>query len=114
MRLWALVLLASVGVAEDEKKPAPDSASIQTATPDEPTPPEAPKSTIFNGVEVPPLKELSGEEFDKETKDGYWFVKHYSPYCHHCIAIAPTWQTLYEYYYVSHDSSMLIDGYIPI
>ena len=29
------------------------------------------------------------------------FVKHYSPYCHHCIAIAPAWQTLYEFYYVS-------------
>jgi protein disulfide-isomerase len=29
------------------------------------------------------------------------FVKHYSPYCHHCHAAAPIWQTLYEYYYTS-------------
>lgn len=57
--------------------------------------------TKFNGIEVPPMKELTGESFDKETTNGYWFVKHYSPYCHHCIAIAPTWQTLYEYYYAS-------------
>ncbi|KAK0511483.1 hypothetical protein JMJ35_006056 [Cladonia borealis] len=57
--------------------------------------------TKFNGMEVPPMKELSGENFDKETKNGYWFVKHYSPYCHHCKAIAPTWQTLYEFYYTS-------------
>ena len=57
--------------------------------------------TKFNGIEVPPMKELSGENFDKETKNGYWFVKHYSPYCHHCKAIAPTWQTLYEFYYTS-------------
>lgn len=28
-------------------------------------------------------------------------MKHYSPYCGHCIGIAPTWQTLYEFYYVS-------------
>lgn len=58
-------------------------------------------STVFNGIKVPPMKELDGKDFEKETKDGYWFVKHYSPYCHHCIAIAPSWQTLYEFYYTS-------------
>lgn len=57
--------------------------------------------TKFNRIEVPPMKELSGESFYKETKNGHWFVKHYSPYCHHCKAIAPTWQTLYEFYYTS-------------
>ncbi len=30
--------------------------------------------TIFNGIEVPPMKELSGDGFDTETKDGYWCV----------------------------------------
>ena len=59
------------------------------------------KPTKFNGIEVPPMKELTGESFDQETKNGYWFVKHFSPYCHHCKAIAPTWQTLYEFYYTS-------------
>lgn len=59
------------------------------------------ESTTFNGVKVPPMKELNGDDFDEDVKDGYWFVKHYSPYCHHCIAIAPTWQTLYEFYYSS-------------
>ena len=57
--------------------------------------------TKFNGVEVPPMRELSGESFDKETKNGHWFIKHYSPYCGHCKAVAPTWQTLYEFYYTS-------------
>lgn len=56
--------------------------------------------TIFNEARVPPLKELNGTTVDDDTKDGYWFVKHYSPYCHHCKAIAPVWQTLYEFYYV--------------
>ena len=28
-------------------------------------------------------------------------MKHYSPWCPHCIAIAPAWQTLYEFYYTS-------------
>ncbi|KAL8899216.1 MAG: hypothetical protein Q9192_001688 [Flavoplaca navasiana] len=58
-------------------------------------------NTVFNGEEVPPMKELNGDDFDKDTSKGYWFVKHYSPYCHHCQAIAPTWQTLYEYYYTN-------------
>lgn len=31
-------------------------------------------STVFNGIDVPPMKELNGTEFDKEIKDGYWFV----------------------------------------
>ncbi|KAA6414835.1 MAG: disulfide isomerase [Lasallia pustulata] len=60
---------------------------------------EAP--TTFNGIEVPPMKELDGEKFDEDIKDGYWFLKHYSPFCAHCISIAPTWQTLYEFYYTS-------------
>ncbi|KAL8648387.1 MAG: hypothetical protein Q9210_005015, partial [Variospora velana] len=62
-------------------------------------------NTIFNDQEVPPMKELNGDNFEKDTKKGYWFIKHYSPYCHHCQAIAPTWQTLYEYYYTSQPVS---------
>ena len=58
-------------------------------------------NTIFNGVEVPPMKDLTGEGMTDDIKNGYWFIKHYSPYCGHCKAIAPTWQTLYEFYYTS-------------
>lgn len=29
------------------------------------------------------------------------FVKFYSPYCPHCVHVAPTWQTLYEFYQTS-------------
>lgn len=29
------------------------------------------------------------------------WIKHYSPYCGHCNAIKPHWQTLYEFYYTS-------------
>ncbi|CAG8972507.1 hypothetical protein HYALB_00001199 [Hymenoscyphus albidus] len=62
---------------------------------------ETPEPTIFNGISVPPLTEIEGESFNATVQEGYWFVKHYSPYCPHCIEIAPTWQTLYEYYYTS-------------
>lgn len=58
-------------------------------------------STVFNGIEVPPMKELTPDNFESVTKDGYWFVKHYSPSCPHCTKIAPAWQTLYEFYYTS-------------
>ncbi|KIW32365.1 protein disulfide-isomerase domain [Cladophialophora immunda] len=57
--------------------------------------------TIFNGIKVPPMKEIQGDEFAETIKDGYWWVKHYSPYCGHCKAIAPLWQTLYEFYATS-------------
>ena len=30
------------------------------------------ESTTFNGMKVPPMKELKGDDFDKDTKDGYW------------------------------------------
>ena len=38
--------------------------------------------TIFNGMEVPPMKELSGEAFDTEIKDGYWYAEAVSPSSH--------------------------------
>ncbi|EEQ91984.1 hypothetical protein RJZ56_003691 [Blastomyces dermatitidis] len=61
--------------------------------------------TVFNGVEVPPMKQLNASTFDESIQEGYWFVKHFSPYCGYCISIAPTWQTLYEFYYSSNPLS---------
>lgn len=29
-------------------------------------------STLFNDMTVPPMKDLSGEAFKEEAKDGYW------------------------------------------
>ena len=31
------------------------------------------ESTTFNGVKVPPMKELNGDDFDQDVKDGYWY-----------------------------------------
>lgn len=31
-------------------------------------------STTFNGVEVPPMKVLTQENFEESVKDGYWLV----------------------------------------
>ena len=61
--------------------------------------PATAQGTTFNGQGVPPPTELSGDEVDKAIASGNWLVEFFSPYCHHCTAFAPTWQTLYEYYY---------------
>ncbi|KAH6634529.1 thioredoxin-like protein [Chaetomium sp. MPI-SDFR-AT-0129] len=64
---------------------------------------EAPREpTVFNGKQVPPMVELTPDNWEKEHKaTKYLMVKHYSPYCPHCIEFAPTYQTLYEFYYTS-------------
>lgn len=30
-------------------------------------------NTVFNNQEVPPMKELNGDDFEKDTKKGYWY-----------------------------------------
>ncbi|KAJ6124126.1 hypothetical protein N7471_011443 [Penicillium samsonianum] len=67
--------------------------------------------TLFNGIEVPPLTQLTPENFEEVTKDGYWMIKHYSPSCPHCRTAAPMYQTLYEYYYTSNP--LFLSGFKP-
>ncbi|KAH8911488.1 thioredoxin [Coniochaeta sp. PMI_546] len=60
------------------------------------------ENTYFNQKKVPPMLELTESNWDEEIKASKWLmVKHYSPWCHHCQAYAPTYQTLYEFYYTS-------------
>ncbi|KAJ5408082.1 hypothetical protein N7509_001965 [Penicillium cosmopolitanum] len=61
--------------------------------------------TVFNGLDVPPLTQLTPDNFDELTKDGQWLIKHYSPSCGHCRKAAPPYQTIYEYYYTSNPVS---------
>ncbi|KAJ6103611.1 hypothetical protein N7486_003833 [Penicillium sp. IBT 16267x] len=58
--------------------------------------------SVFNGLDVPPLFQLTQSNFEETTKDGIWMVKHYSPSCAHCKKAAPYYQTTYEYYYTSN------------
>lgn len=55
--------------------------------------------TTFNGKPVPKGIELNAKTMDEDLASGYWMVEFFSPYCGHCKRFAPTWQTLYEYYY---------------
>ncbi|KAF4126768.1 protein disulfide-isomerase [Geosmithia morbida] len=93
MRLLPFTFLAGAAALVGAKSAEKDDASE--------------KSTVFNGVSVPPLMELSPATFPTELKKHkYLVVKHYSPYCPHCIDFIPTYQTLYEYYYTSHPEDM--------
>ncbi|KAJ3492299.1 hypothetical protein NLG97_g5431 [Lecanicillium saksenae] len=55
--------------------------------------------TKFGGISVPVLQEFAPTTWEDDLKKAkFTVVKHYSPYCHHCISFAPVYQTLYEYY----------------
>jgi len=56
---------------EDVLSETKDAGAAAGATNSEAVSDEA---TTFNGVKVPPMKELNGNDFDKDTKDGYWYV----------------------------------------
>ncbi|KAK4959916.1 hypothetical protein LTR10_002804 [Elasticomyces elasticus] len=56
-------------------------------------------STTFNSKTVPPGTNLETAKFKDSIAKGYHLVEFFSPYCGHCKHFAPTWQTLYEYYY---------------
>ncbi|KAK5138205.1 hypothetical protein LTR08_004901 [Meristemomyces frigidus] len=57
------------------------------------------QGTTFNGKNVPPGIALESATLNEQIKDGYWLVEFFSPYCGHCKTFAPTWQTVYEFYY---------------
>ncbi|KAG9247036.1 thioredoxin-like protein [Calycina marina] len=102
-----VALFSTVTIAETPEKPlggtelASELPDLKNEVPKTETEDSRPPPTIFNGVEVPAIPDINGDNFDATVEKGYWFVKHYSPYCGHCKAIAPTWQTLHEFYYTS-------------
>jgi protein disulfide-isomerase len=92
MRLFDLTLLFGAAALVVAQSPDLDEEEDEPARVD----------TYFNGKKVPPMLELTPDNWEKEYKASkYLMVKHYSPYCPHCIDYAPTFQTLYEFYHTS-------------
>jgi len=71
---WALSALTLVSARSKEFEPAKAELLAEEAVQGE-TPAntkEAVEYTVFNGIKVPPMKEIKGEEFADTIKDGYW------------------------------------------
>ncbi|KAL2263776.1 hypothetical protein VTK26DRAFT_5183 [Humicola hyalothermophila] len=94
MRLDWLLLIGAAALAVASPPEIEEEEEEEEEAPREPT--------FFNGKKVPPLLELTQNNWETERKASkYLLVKHYSPWCGHCIDFAPTYQTLYEFYYTS-------------
>jgi len=46
---------------------------------------------------------LTADNFKDTVSSGVWFVEHFSPFCHHCRAFAPTWTELVATYEAMDD-----------
>ncbi|KAI0966595.1 thioredoxin-like protein [Xylaria arbuscula] len=103
MRLTSLALLLGAvtsGIAQ----------AIGADTTDDPEK----ENTYFDGKRVPPLLELTADNFEKEVQAStFLVVKYFNPYCPHCQLFEPTYQTLYEFYYTETVSDSDSSSPIP-
>ncbi|KAI5292109.1 hypothetical protein KEM52_006614 [Ascosphaera acerosa] len=102
--LLSSLVLAGRAFAAASPSPSPARAAAgddSASASDGDTAVEIAQPSTYNNYEVPPMTNLTSKTFDDAVRSGFWFVKYYSPYCPFCVAIAPTWQTLYERYYTS-------------
>lgn len=78
---------------EDDNKKAVSSIAKATKTAQVKIPKPAPTHN-YNPEGI--MQELDVDKFEKSvTKSNEpWFIKFYAPWCHHCQALAPTWETL--------------------
>lgn len=69
--LFSLLLKPVISTSAGKSGPIPESRVLSRA--------EKPialdeSPTVFNGIEVPPMKQLTESNFDETIKEGYWYV----------------------------------------
>jgi protein disulfide-isomerase len=105
--LLLVAVLAPLALGQEqvvENQAVPEKVTNVVPTENNNPPTQAPlddKWTTFNNQPVPPITELTGDTIEEHIKNGYTAIKFYSPQCHHCLTVAPVWQTLYEFYWTS-------------
>lgn len=67
---FLFAFISSLAVFASE---ASNSSNVSWDIPD-----DSHEFTLFNGVEVPPLLEIEGNQFSSITREGYWLIKHFS------------------------------------
>ena len=66
---WAL---AALSVATAAAPPGSPKGTTDNKAETPATGGDAVEDTIFNGITVPPLKEIEGDKFAETIKEGYW------------------------------------------
>jgi protein disulfide-isomerase len=65
---WALAALYAVPILTAP----PGKAGAKEAVEGEPSSDGEGESTTFNGIKVPPMKDIGGDKFAETIKEGYW------------------------------------------
>lgn len=67
---WSLISLFALPTFAAPDQPISAKRLVKRSESDN----SASATTFFNGIEVPPMKELTPDNFEETVKDGYWFV----------------------------------------
>jgi hypothetical protein len=70
-----VLAIASTTLALSPKDELPAKRAAGPSDPASTESPE-PKGTVFNGLDVPPMIELSGEKLSETIAKGNWYVHH--------------------------------------
>lgn len=70
--VWSLLSLLTVPTLAVPSEDSVSGSHRLVKREDVPAPDAEPQYTTFNGIKVPPQKQLSPDNFKETIKDGYW------------------------------------------
>jgi protein disulfide-isomerase len=82
----------SVEIAPAKEVPTSSATKSEPTEASKPEPPKAKAALNPSGVSEP----LTAEKFQKQVTNTLepWFIKFYAPWCHHCQAMRPNWESM--------------------